>query len=180
MAKRKKYDRETWDLMESVTMMIRPGKDDNGNYRLKKGFKKKDVKRIRRQCPHWVLDKKGRPVTAVKLLRDRNGNPTGEVQCRVCRAIFPLIPSSDPDEYVDAVEKTEELVNQIEYWDVYAGGSKENMKMFLALRQYLPRFVKVAGRVAKAYKNKDKMSATTEAAKHGAGFGFHTNQWIET
>lgn len=180
MAKRKKYDRETWDLMESVTMMIRPGKDDEGNYRLKKGFKKKDVKRIRRQCPHWVLDKKGRPVTAVKLLRDDEGIPTGKVQCRVCKAVFPLVPSSDPKTYVASVSRVEALINQVEYWDVYAGGSKDNMKMFLALRQYLPRFVKVAGRVAKAYKNKDKLSATTEAAKHGSGFKFFTGQWIDT
>lgn len=182
MAKRKKYDKDCWDLMEFITGTIRGRKvNGKGYYEFKKGYKKKDIKSIRRICPHWIIDeKKNRAVQAVRLIYDKNGRPTGNVYCAVCHAEFPLMPYTDPYRYVSEVEDTLALVNQIEYWDFYAGGSKENLKMFDALRKYLPRFAKVAGRVSKAYQHKDKMEQTIEAEKNGLGFKFHTGSWTET
>lgn len=180
MAKRKNFARECWDLMETITSMVRPAYDKKGNYKIKKGFKKKDIRSIRRKCPHWLIGKHDKPTQAVRLIRNEDGTPTGMVECRFCHERFPLIPYEDQAKYDYICNQFMQIVNQLEYWDVDMGGSKDNLKMFIALREYTPRLRKVAESVRKAFARKDKISRSKEAAQMGNGFRFHGGGWTET
>ena len=171
---RKLYSKDTWDLMSSISKMIKPD-PSNEKFKWKKGYSKKNIKRIKRECPHWYINKKNHAVSALMVDNEREGYAV----CRICGAKFPTSILSY-GEYIARTRAFLEIVNQIEFWDVEAtGGHKSSMNTYMALRHYIPRFLKSAKNIGKVVNKKNKTEATIEARKNSRPFRMHAGTWNE-
>ena len=161
MAKKTKIEKETRRLIEGISDLIKK-KGDRYKFKTKS---KKDIKKIKRQCPHWVIRKgKERPATFIDPTNPSNW------KCAICGQSFPIMPArieKDDDgnvynEYIDSAEKTLRLVNQIQFWSVKLGGDATDTKMFLRLRNDLVRFEKVSRQVVKQVNKRQAMDRNKE------------------
>ena len=150
MAKKSKLvEKETRRLMESISDMV---KKRDGRYQFKKKHKKKQIRRLRMTCVHWIY-RKGREIPTV--ITDPNDHD--KWRCTICGATFPVRPmpctAGELKNHTSAYDKQVldmlETINQIQFWGVKLGGDKEDTKMFLELRHLLPRFRKVSRNIVK-------------------------------
>lgn len=158
MSKKKtKLDKETRQLLESISDLVK--KKGNGQYKFK-SKSKKAVKKVKRSCVHWVY-RKGKPVPAVIQDPDH----PGEWRCRICGATFPIKPLDPIDgrsAYNVETKKMLELVDQIAFWSVKLGGDADDTRMFLKLKELLPRFSKVSKQVVKQVNKREQMANSSK------------------
>ena len=138
--KSKKVEKETRRLMEGMADLVR--KTKKGRYKFRTG-KKKQIKKIKRQCVHWIM-RKGRDVPTVQQ------DPTNPMnwRCAICETSFPVRPATQP-EYDEAISKMLGYVNQMQFWSVKMGGDADDTKMFLTLKSLIPRFSKAQRNILK-------------------------------
>ncbi len=169
MAKKsKKVEKETRKLMESIGDLVKK-KSDRYKFKTKS---KKQIKRVKKTCPHWIY-RKGKECPTV--VRD-NEHPD-MWRCTICGALFPVAPQT-LEEYMAQTEAMLASVNQMQFWGVKLGGDAEDTKMFLKLREYLPRFEKVSKHILKAVNRRQAWEENRERGDMMSqfdaftGFGF--------
>lgn len=150
MAKKKvKVEKETRRLMEGITDLVKK-KGDRYKFKSKN---KKVIKKVKKTCVHWIIRKKGETPTVI-----HDPERPGNWKCTICSASFPIKPlviKKDPDTgkwinpYEIKANELLELVNQIQFYSVKLGGDADDTKMFITLKQALPRFAKVSKQVVK-------------------------------
>ena len=138
--KSKKIEKETRRLIEGITDLVKKKGD---GYKFKSG-KKKQIKRFKKTCMHWII-RKGKEVPTVT--QDPT-NPT-HWKCMICGASFPIRPSSN-EEYKTASNQFLAHVNQLQFWSVKMGGDADDTKLFVQLKQMIPRYMKVQKNIMKA------------------------------
>lgn len=155
MAKKsKKVEKETRRLMEGITDLVKK-KGDRYKFKSKN---KKMIKKVKKTCVHWII-RKGKEVPTVVHDAEHPGN----WKCTICGASFPIKPVS-VDEYNRQVDQLLAHVNQMQFWSVKLGGDAEDTKMFIRLKENLPRFKKVSKQILKrvnqreAYENNRERS----------------------
>lgn len=175
---KKKVEKETRRVIESVSDLVKK-KGDRYKFKSKN---KKMVKKVKRTCVHWII-RKGKEVPTVANDPER----PGYWKCRVCQMSFPIKPArvwEDDDgekhsEYDDATDRTLEFVNQMQFWSVKLGGDAEDTKMFLKLKECLPRFKKVSRQILKQVNKRQAWEKNREQSDVLARFdsysGFHYN-----
>ena len=160
MAKKsKKVEKETRRLIEAVGDLVKK-KGDRYKFKSKK---KKDIKKVKQYCVHWII-RKGKETPTVVVDPER----PGYWKCTVCGASFPIKPAS-LDSYQDCFENALSYINQLQFWGVKLGGDAEDTKMFLRLKKDLPRARKVSKEIVKrinqreAYeKNREKSDSMSQ------------------
>lgn len=172
MAKSKKVEKETRRLIEGITDLVKK-KGDRYKFKTKS---KKTVKKIKKQCPHWIM-RKGKEQPTVVVDPE---NPT-RWKCMICGATFPIRPAQvteDYNEYAAEAGRMLSLVNQIQFWSVKLGGDADDTKMFLRLKTDLPRFEKVSRQIIKQVnkreaweKNREKSDTLSQFNAY-AGFNY--------
>lgn len=151
MAKSKKVEKETRRLMESISDLIK--KKGDGRYKFK-SKSKKVIKKVKKSCVHWIF-RKGKEVPTVMKDPDR----PGYWKCKICGASFPIKPlDSDGNRtgYEIETDHMLELVNQMQFWSVKLGGDAEDTKMFIKLKEQLPRFKKVSKQIMKRVNKREE------------------------
>jgi hypothetical protein len=144
--KSKNIEKETRRLMESISDLIKRKGD---RFKFKSG-KKKQIRRVKRVCPHWIF-RKGKEVPTVT--QDPN-NPKNW-KCKICGATFPINPLED-GRYFEIGEKFLELVNQTQFFSVKMGGDAEDTKVFLKLKELVPRYLKIQKNIIKQIVKRQK------------------------
>lgn len=140
MAKKsKKIEKETRRLIEGISDLVKK----KGNKYKFKTKNKKVIKKVKRTCFHWEIRK-----NEEKPALTRCEHKPGYWECCICHATFPIKPGED-DDYKEAINRTLEYVNQIQFWSVKLGGDKDDTRMFLKLKELLPRFEKVSKQIVK-------------------------------
>lgn len=162
MAKKsKKIEKETRRLIEGISDLVKK-KGDRYKFKTKS---KKDIKKIKENCFHWLIKNgKERPIVFVDPDDPKNW------RCALCSETFPIRPArieKDPDgnvynEYEIAMRQAKALVNQIQFWSVKLGGDATDTKMFLRLRKDLTRFEKVSKQVVKQVNKRQAMDRNRE------------------
>lgn len=174
MAKKsKKIEKETRRLIEGVSDLV---KIKSGKYKFK-SKNKKQIKKMLKNCPHWII-RKGKEVPSVV----KDNNDPSKFKCLICKKSWPIKPlpgvESKEKPYKAEAERMLEFVNQIMFWAIRLGGDKEDTKMFLRLKNDLPRFGKVAEAVAyrmvKRSKYEDNKAKTaTHQFDAYSGYGYN-------
>lgn len=169
MAKKsKKVEKQTRQLMESISELV---KKKGEGYKFK-SKSKKIVKKVKRTCPHWIM-RKGKEHATVQA----DDQHPGYWKCRICGESFPVAPLA-PEEYQNTCEHMVALVNQMQFYSVQMGGDAEDTKMFLILRQYLPRFSKATRQIIKQmdkrrkYEDQKQKIGVNEQFSSYAGFNY--------
>lgn len=169
MAKKsKKVEKETRRLMESIADLVKK-KGDRYKFKTKS---KKQIKRIKKTCPHWIT-RKGKDVPTVS----KDPNNPNNWKCNICGSTFPVEPLK-LEEYEAATASMLSLVNQIQFYSVKLGGDASDTKMFLNLKQNLPRFNRVAKQVLKrvnqrqAWEQNKKKSGSLDQFSAYGGFEY--------
>ena len=169
MAKKSKVEKETRRLIEACSDLVKK-KGDRYKFKSKK---KKDRKRVKQYCVHWVI-RKGREEPTVKQDPER----PGYWKCNICGASFPIKPAAT-ETYQSTFQSTLEYVNQLQFWAVKLGGDAEDTKMFLRLKKDLPRLQKVSKQIVKGVnqreaweKNKEKTDAMSQFDAYN-GFNYN-------
>lgn len=165
MAKSKKIEKETRKLIESISEMV---KKKDGRYKFKTK-NKKAVKKIKKTCVHWII-RKGKEVPTV--VSDGNG----KWRCALCGATFPIKPLdtlNGKSAYEAEAEHMLELVNQIQFWSVKLGGDADDTKMFIKLKELLPRYAKVSAQIIKRVNKREEY----ENNKHRADVMSQFDSW---
>lgn len=169
MAKKsKKVEKETRRLMEGITDLVKK-KGDRYKFKSKN---KKMIKKVKKTCVHWII-RKGKEVPTVVHDVEHPGN----WKCTICGASFPIKPVS-VDEYNRQVDQLLAHVNQMQFWSVKLGGDAEDTKMFIRLKENLPRFKKVSKQILKrvnqreAYENNRERSDVLAQFDAYAGFNY--------
>lgn len=170
MAKKsKKIEKETRQLIEAVSDLIKK-KGDGYKFKSKK---KKEVKKVKTHCVHWIM-RKGKETPVLQLDPAR----PGYWKCRLCGASMPIKPAQQ-EQYDHAYDQALEYVNQLMFWSVKLGGDAEDTKMFLRLKKDLPRMKKVSRQIVKrinqreAYeKNREKSDSMSQFDAY-SGFNYH-------
>lgn len=152
MAKKaKKVEKETRRLMEGITDLVKK-KGDRYKFKSKN---KKIVKKVKKTCVHWII-RKGKEVPMVYNDPER----PGYWKCP-CGYSFPIKPATI-DDYNAHVDQMLEDINQILFFAVKLGGDADDTKMFIRLKQDLPRFKKVAKQVHKGVNQRQQFEANKE------------------
>ncbi len=152
MAKSKKIEKETRKLMEAVGDMVKK-KGDRYKFKCKN---KKKIKRVKRQCVHWIYRKgKENPLTI------SDPDRPGYWKCTVCQRSFPIKPAKLA-EYNESINGTMEYLDQMIFWSVKLGGDKEDTQMFLRLKADLPRFEKVCKQILKRVNQREAWEKNRE------------------
>lgn len=167
MAKKVKVEKETRRLMEGIADLVKK-KGDRYKFKTKS---KKTIRKIRKTCPHWIV-RKGKPEPTV--VRDTDPSYW---RCTICNTRFPVNPGT-PESYQEGVNRALEMVNQMQFWSVHLGGDADDTKMFLRLKQDLPRFAKVSKHILKqvnkraAWENNRKNSDILSQFDAYSGFNY--------
>ncbi len=149
MAKKsKKVEKETRRLMEGISDLVKK-KGDRYKFKSKN---KKVIKKVKRTCVHWIM-RKGKEVPTVI----HDPEHPGYWKCTICGASFPIKPPDKDkgDIYHEAVQQMLQFVNQMQFWSVRLGGDADDTKMFLRLKECLPRFEKVSHQILKQVNKRD-------------------------
>lgn len=138
--KNKKIDKETLRLIESVTDMVKKKKDESGNeiYKFQKGIKRKQIKQIKRSCPHWILNKK---QSLTPLVEQDPTNPSYWV-CKLCGHPIPKAFLT-PEQYKQASDNYLALIDQAMVYLIKLGGDSDDAKILLKLKENVPKARKI-------------------------------------
>jgi len=167
--KSKKVEKETRRLMEGMADLVKRKGD---KYKFKTG-KKKQIRKIKRSCVHWII-RKGKDSPTVSP--DPN-NPMNW-KCNICQVSFPVKPLDRLEDYYEITEKFLSYVNQIQFWGVKMGGDADDTKLFLRLKSDIPRFVKAQRNILKQvnkrqeWDNRRKNSDSLAQFDSFAGFNY--------
>lgn len=174
MAKKsKRIEKETRRLMESISDMVKKKGGDRYKFKSKS---KKVVKKVKRTCVHWIM-RKGKEVPTVVHAEN------GMWKCAICGATFPIRPLESVDGktgYEIEANKMLGLVNQMQFLSVKLGGDADDTKMFIKLKELLPRYAKVSKQILKRvnkreeYENNRKRSDVMSQFDAYSGFNYHT------
>ena len=175
MAKKsKRIDKETRRMIESISDLVKR-KGDRYKFKSKK---KKLIKKVKQSCCHWTI-RKGKEVPTTI----RDPERPGYWKCAICGASFPIKPQILDDGtsvYKETVSQAMELVNQIQFLSVKLGGDAEDTKMFLRLKENLPRFAKVSQQIIKRINKREEFDKRRENGDSMArfdsysGFGYRS------
>lgn len=132
--KSKKIEKETRRLIESISDIL---KYRDGGYKFK-GVKKKTIREMKKNCPHWII-RKGEEQPAVEERPDSPGFWT----CKICGKQMRIKPFTE-EEYEQACESFLSMVNQLFLLSVRMGGDSSDTKVFLKLKDLVPRLNKIA------------------------------------
>ena len=175
MAKKsKKIDKETRRMIESISSLVKR-KGDRYKFKSKK---KKLIKKVKMSCCHWTI-RKGKEVPTTVRDPDR----PGYWKCAICGASFPIKPQVMDDgtsAYKETINSAMELINQIQFLSVKLGGDADDTKMFLKLKENLPRFSKVATQIIKRVNKREEFDKRREDGNSMArfdsysSFGYHS------
>ena len=174
MAKKsKKVEKETRRLMEGIADLVKR-KGDRYKFKSKN---KKVVKKVKKTCVHWIM-RKGKEVPTVM----HNPEKPGYWKCAICGASFPIKPLESLDngktQYEVETENMLGLVNQMQFWSVKLGGDAEDTKMFIKLKELLPRYAKVSKQILKRvnkreeYENNKRRSDVMSQFDAYSGFNY--------
>lgn len=158
MAKQKKVEKETRKVIEAISDLIKRKGD---HYKFKSG-KKKTIKKMRKSCVHWIV-RKGKVIPAVM----HDPNMPGYWRCTVCQASFPVRPV-EPEEYVETTKALLSHINQLQFWSVKMGGDADDTKLFIQMKNLLPRYLKVQKNILK---NINKRQEWEDRKTKSDGFG---------
>lgn len=162
----KKIEKETRRLIEAVSDIVKR-KGDKYKFKTKS---KKAVKKIKKSCVHHII-RKGKVCPTV----DRVGD---QWQCRICGAKFPIKPMEyGPDgsnPYAIQAMDMLGLVNQMQFYAVKLGGDSEDTKMFLKLKELLPRFAKVSKQILKMVNKRDQYEKDKKKSDTMSQFDFYS------
>lgn len=150
--KSKKVEKETRRLMEGITDLVKK-KGDRYKFKSKN---KKLVKKVKKTCVHWII-RKGKEVPTVVHDPER----TGYWKCTICGASFPIKPVTH-DDYVGTTKQMLEFVNQMQFWSIKLGGDADDTKMFIRLKEALPRFEKVSKQILKRVNQREAFDKNRE------------------
>lgn len=169
--KSKKVEKETRRLIEGISDLVK--KKKSGGYKFKaKG--KKIRKKVSRTCVHWVM-RKGKEVPTVQ----RSANDPTMWRCAICGAEFPIKPlprdDSGKSSYQLASKKMLGLVNQMQFWSVKLGGDADDTKMFIKLKELLPRFQKVSEQILKRVNKREEYESKRRSNDAMSQFDDYTN-----
>ena len=152
MAKKsKKVEKETRRLMEGITDLVKK-KGDRYKFKSKN---KKVIKKVKKTCVHWII-RKGKEYPMVFNDPER----PGYWKC-ACGYSFPIKPATI-DVYNQTADQMLEFVNQMQFWSVKLGGDAEDTKMFLRLKEALPRFKKVSKQILKRVNQRQEFENNKE------------------
>lgn len=132
--KSRKIDKETRKIIEAVSDLVKKKKDDDG-FKIK--AKKKQAKKIKMTCPHWIIHKKKETHT-VKVNPENNS----EWICKICGKSFPISPYDD-EKYDAICAEFLTIVDQAFFYSIRLGGCAEDTVVFENLKKYVPRFNKI-------------------------------------
>ena len=82
--------------------------------------------------------------------------------------------------YKETINSAMELINQIQFLSVKLGGDADDTKMFLKLKENLPRFSKVATQIIKRVNKREEFDKRREDGNSMArfdsysSFGYHS------
>ena len=152
--KSKKVEKETRRLMESIADLVKK-KGDRYKFKSKN---KKVIKKVKKTCPHWII-RKGKEVPTVVQDPERSGY----WKCTICGESFPIKPATR-DEYEAASKQMLEFVNQMQFWSVKLGGDADDTKMFIRLKESIPRFEKVSKQILKRVNQRETWDKNREQA----------------
>ena len=142
-----KVEKETRRLMEAVSDLVKR-KGDRFKFKSKN---KKLVKKVKRDCIHWIY-RKGKECPTVTHDPENPGN----WKCMICGASFPIVPLQQ-DEYKARIEDIVALVNQLAFYSVKLGGNADDTKMFIQLRRNLNSCAKASKPIIKHINKRDRM-----------------------
>ena len=134
-----KVDKETRRLMEAVADLVKR-KGDRFKFKSKN---KKLVKKVKRDCIHWIY-RKGKECPTVTHDPEHQGN----WKCMICGASFPIAPLGR-DEYKERLDYAKSLVDQLMFYSVKLGGDADDTKMFIQLRRNLTACAKASKPIIK-------------------------------
>lgn len=147
MAKKsKKVEKETRRLMEGVADLVKK----KGNRYKFKHKNKKLIKKVKKNCVHWIM-RKGKEVPTVMNDPER----PGYWKCAICGHSFPIKPVKI-EEYKAVCNQMMEFVDQMQFWSVKLGGNADDTKMFIRLKESIPRYQKVAKQILKRVNQREQ------------------------
>lgn len=163
--KSKKIEKETRRLIEGIADLVKKKGD---GYQFKSG-KKKQIKKVKKTCVHWIIRKgKEQPTLVV------DSNPANW-RCTICGEVFPIRPVT-PEEYSQTARALLSHINQVQFWSVKMGGDAADTKLFLQLKQLVPRYLKVQKNILKAVNKRqeweDRKSHTDSLSQFDGYAGF--------
>jgi hypothetical protein len=149
MAKKKsrKIEKETRRLIEAMADLVKKSKNGD-TYKFKSGSKKQ-IRRMKKTCVHWII-RKGKETPAVK----DDPEKAGYFKCRICGASFPINPLTS-NEYREAYQTVLSYINQQQFYSIQMGGDSSDTKRFLRLKEDIPELMKMTDHIVK-YMNKWK------------------------
>lgn len=164
MSKKKiKVEKETRRLMEGITDLVKR-KGDRYKFKSKN---KKIVRKVKKTCVHWII-RKGKECPTVIHDPEHPGN----WKCTICGASFPIRPldiTNDPNDpahminpYENETDHLLQLVNQMMFYSVKLGGDSDDTKMFVSLKQMLPKFSKASKQIVKRINQREAWEKNRE------------------
>ena len=161
MAKKsKKIEKETRRLIESISDLVRK---KNNQYKFK-GTKKKEVRRIKTTCVHWII-RKGKEYPAVEV---RPESPEFWT-CKICGKSFRIAPYTQ-EEYHNINASYESIVNQCFFYSVKMGGDASDTKVMIKMKEMIPRFDKISSSMMKQLDKRKEYENRRQQSDQGSQF----------
>lgn len=142
-----KVDKETRKIMEAVNDLIKR-KGDRFKFKTKN---KKMIKKVKRDCVHWII-RKGKEMPTL----EHDPNNGSNWRCKICGASFPIVPMSEAD-YKSRFDEAKSLVDQLLFYSIKLGGDADDTKMFIQTRRCLKACAKTAKPITKQINKRDQM-----------------------
>lgn len=174
--KKSKVEKETRRIMEAMADVV---KKKNGVYKFK-AKNKKQLKKLKSKCIHWIAGKKGERPTVIKL-------DDGRWHCTLCGAEFNIRPlemiengdGTITSPYELKINEAIEITNQLQFYSVKLGGDKEDTKMFMEVKQLLRRMKKSSRQIIKRInqrenfeKNRERGDVMSQFDAYGGGINY--------
>ena len=166
--KRIKMEKETKRLVEGISHLVKKSTDGN-RFKFKK-HSKRDLKKLKKICPHWII-RNGEEHSALRI--DRR-DPPNVRRCGICGARFQIYPKTK-NQYQHDFDIVLSDINQIEYYLVKLGGSAPDIKLITRLKEDIPRMLKVTQNIARITekRNRNKMAAKGQGGNRGIEESFY-------
>lgn len=164
MAKKCKVEKETRKLMEAVNDLVKR-KGDRFKFKSKN---KKLIKKVKRDCVHWIY-RKGKECPTVTHDPENQNN----WKCLICGASFPIVPMTK-DNYKQNINDTKAMVDQLLFYSVKLGGDADDTKMFIQLRRNLDACEKASKAIVKHLNKRDQMERNRQNTDAGNSFNYYS------
>ena len=149
----RRVERETRKLIKTVTSLIKKVSANN-EFKFKKKESKKYVKRVKRLCPHWYLNKRGDETPA---LHPSKGEPEYH-ECGICNALIRK-RLYDMEEVDEGIGEFLKIINQMEFFAIALGSDRDTISRCTQLKELIPGFRQDCKLVVKHVKDKNKVSS---------------------